>query len=146
MKQEMIMPIGVQPEKQKPKQYHLPVVVRIRRKDGVVVQGCDVYIGRQQTQGGWHLEQSNWYNPFKPDAAMTVEQAIVHYENYIRGEISRDPGRYIPALISMVCHEKPLTLGCWCKDKPTNPCHGDVIVKLCGEVIEELKRKEQAGK
>lgn len=39
-----------------------PKVVRIRRKyeagQSIVLQGCDVYIGRESTQGGWNLSRS----------------------------------------------------------------------------------------
>lgn len=40
-------------------------VVRIRRKGGVVVQDCDVYIGRRMTQGGWNLKDSMFMNPLQ---------------------------------------------------------------------------------
>lgn len=39
-----------------------PKVVRLRRKGGDIVQDCDVYIGRRQTQGGWNLSESEWAN------------------------------------------------------------------------------------
>ena len=35
-----------------------PIVVRPRVKGGVIVQDCDIYIGRKQTQGGWNLKES----------------------------------------------------------------------------------------
>ena len=39
-------------------------VVRIRMERGVVVQDCEVYIGRACNMGGWRLRQSKWANPF----------------------------------------------------------------------------------
>ena len=39
-------------------------VVKLKRKNGKVIQSCDVYIGRTCTMGGWNLPQSKWHNPF----------------------------------------------------------------------------------
>lgn len=119
------------------KQYHLPVVVRIRMSGGQVVQGCDVYIGRRMSQGGWNLQESIWMNPFKvADAGRGT--AIEQYEAYLRQKIAASPIEWYSYLIRLVSVGRPLTLGCWCKDKPEIPCHGDIIVKICGEVILRL--------
>ena len=69
----------------------LPTRVRIRRtkKDGIVT-GCDVYIGRRFTQGGWDLPQSVFANPFKVKTKpsqtgaeyFTREEAIQRYYFY----------------------------------------------------------------
>jgi hypothetical protein len=97
-------------------------VVRIRRRGGKVVQGCDVYIGRRCTFGGWDLQQSKWHNPF------TVEQcngsakvAVERYEAYIKNN---------PVLMASLGELRGKVLGCWCKDQPDNVCHGDVLVRL----------------
>lgn len=39
-------------------------IVHLKRSNGVVVQDCDVYIGRACNMGGWRLSQSKWYNPY----------------------------------------------------------------------------------
>ena len=39
-------------------------VVRLRRKDGIIIQDCDIYIGRKWDLGGWDLKQSEYHNPF----------------------------------------------------------------------------------
>ena len=96
----------------------MTTVVRLKRKGGVVVQGCDVYIGRACFYGGWNLNQSCWANPF------TVKQygdkAIEMYEDYIR----KSP------LINDVFELQNKVLGCWCHP---NPCHGDVLIKILNE-------------
>ena len=62
-------------------------VVRIQRRQGVVIQGCDVYIGRRYTLGGWDLPGSKWANPCKvgmpgiPDVA----SAVLKYWQWIHG-------------------------------------------------------------
>lgn len=99
-------------------------VVRIRRKNNQVVQWCDVYIGRAQNQGGWNLPQSKWHNPFYLNDNGSVASTLQKYERHIRS--NPDLMRAIPELQGKV-------LGCWCKDKPTDPCHGDVLVKLVHE-------------
>lgn len=125
--------------------YHLPTVVKLRIKGGVVVQGCDAYLGRAGgLQGGWcdyiHTA-SEWANPFKKGKDGTLEEVIAKYNAYIREKIRQDPQKWLMYLKNMVSQGRPLVLGCWCKaDKKGNyqaniPCHGDVIVKLCSEAI-----------
>lgn len=120
--------------------YHLPYVVRIKcKKDGTVVTGCDTYVGRACTQGGWRLTTSEWANPFKV-AEEGRGSAIEQYEIYIREKIRSDPTKWLGYLVRMVSFSRALSLGCFCKDKPDIPCHGDVIVKLAGEVIAMLQQ------
>lgn len=119
----------------------MTTVVRIRRKDGKVVQWCDVYIGRVQTQGGWNLAASVWANPYHVKECKTVAEACALYEKYIRGK--PDLMRKLPELDGK-------SLGCWCERKKHcstcgkacatcgHPqCHGDILVKL----IAETKKK-----
>ncbi|KAI8847095.1 hypothetical protein BC829DRAFT_397178 [Chytridium lagenaria] len=40
-------------------------VVCMKRQNGVIVQDCDVYIGRAMYMGGWRLAKSIWFNPFQ---------------------------------------------------------------------------------
>jgi len=93
-------------------------VVRLKRKAGKVVQGCDVYIGRACFRGGWELKKSKWANPFSARSCGGNEVACSKYEKYILGreDLLNDLHEFIGK-----------TLGCWCKP---NACHGDVLVKL----------------
>jgi hypothetical protein len=101
-------------------------VVALRRKDGKIAQGCDIYIGRALTMGGWKLPASPFANPFTIKECKTAEIAVKKYEDYIRGR--QDLLKLLPTL-------KGKVLGCWCK-KPSTPnavCHGDVLIKLLKE-------------
>jgi len=101
-----------------------PTVVKIRRRGGVVVQGCDVYIGRACFRGGWELPQSKWYNPFTVLSSGSAAAAVRSYERYIRDQ---------PDLLESIPELYGKTLGCWCKTAPAVPCHGDVLVALATE-------------
>jgi hypothetical protein len=104
-------------------------VVRLRRKGGVVVQDCDIYIGRRLTQGGWDLPTSKWHNPYavkKTGSVTTAEQAVKLYEEYMRKPEQANLIAALPELVSK-------RLGCWCKNKGHEPCHGDVLIKLLKE-------------
>ena len=126
-------------------EYHVPTVVRIKMKGGTVVQGCDVYIGRKVTQGGWNLAASVWENPYTANKNFPVEHVVAKYDIYIRELIKKNPEQMMYYLKNLVSQGHSLTLGCWCKsDKAGNykdlPCHGDVIVQLCKEMIIILKQ------
>jgi hypothetical protein len=99
-------------------------VVRMQRSGGRVVQSCDVYIGRRWTMGGWDLPQSKWANPFTVKKAGSAAKAVELYEEHIRQS---------PQLLASLAELEGKTLGCWCKKKPTDPCHGDVLVRLVNE-------------
>lgn len=105
-----------------------PKVVRIRRKvnkDGisVVVQDCDVYIGRRCTMSGWDLPDSKWANPF-PAKKYGVEQCLTLYRNYIMTRIESDPITYD---LRELCGK---TLGCWCGTGRDVQCHGNVLIDI----------------
>ena len=110
----------------------LPRVVRIRRRGGRILQGCDCYIGRAVKKGGWNLDASIWANPFQRKPCLPAGSTLLAYERYVRAN---------PILM----HEIPLLagkmLGCWCKP---NPCHGDVLVKLVQEHL-EIEEYEELG-
>lgn len=97
-------------------------VVRLQRKGGQVVQSCDVYIGRRWTMGGWNLPQSKWANPFTARKAGSAAEAVRLYEE---DHLSKRPD-----LLAELGELRGKTLGCWCKKKPSDPCHGDVLVRL----------------
>lgn len=95
-------------------------VVRIRRKGGEIVQGCDIYIGRACSQGGWNLSESKWYNPF-PLSRYSREESLSKYREYILDKIKKDPVTYDLSEL------KGKTLGCWCSPEM---CHGNVLIEL----------------
>ena len=99
-------------------------VVALKRRQGQVVQGCDVYIGRSCFMGGWSLVGSPYQNPFKVGRDGDIEQVLFKYETYIRAQ---------PQLMGRLDELRGKTLGCWCKKTGTEKCHGDVLLKLLGE-------------
>lgn len=99
-----------------------PVVVRMERRGGKVVQEYDTYIGRKESKGGWNLTWSKWANPYRmgPDLP-TPKHVLDKYEAYVRSK---------PELMNALPELGGKRIGCWCKPKP---CHGDVLVKLYKE-------------
>ena len=93
-------------------------LVRLKRRAGVVVTGCDVYIGRRCTMGGWDLPQSRWANPFTIAQCGGAEVAVARYAEYLRSR---------PDLMAAVPTLRGKVLGCWCTP---GPCHGDVLLAL----------------
>lgn len=119
-----------------------PTVVRLRIKGGAIVQNCDVYIGRQQTQGGWNLPTSVWHNPYKVRECKSVDDACRRYEKNIRAD--KQLMLQIPLLYGK-------RLGCWCIGKPKcttcgkpnnrrcghYQCHGEVLIKIACEMLKK---------
>ncbi len=100
-------------------------VVRIKRKNGVVVQGCDVYIGRACNMGGWNLKQSKWRNPFSLKSCNNDRDlCLAKYRAYLESS----------GLIEDIRELKGKVLGCWCKDTSSTPCHGDILAELANEL------------
>lgn len=110
-------------------------VVRLRRRGGEVIQDCDVYIGRRCAQGGWNLPHSKWANPFNVRDVGSAAEAVRLYRAWITGR---------PELLSQIGELKGKRLGCWCKNGPNDPCHGDVLAELANmEGRDETKRKQR---
>ena len=84
----------------------------------MVVQGCDVYIGRQCNMGGWRLPKSKWANPYSIKDSGSAAKAIEKYKEYLLKNSN---------LMSSIEELRGQVLGCWCKP---GPCHGDVLVEL----------------
>src|SRR4029077_4234214 len=80
-------------------------VVKIQRSKGVIVQDCDIYIGRAINRGGWGLPASKWRNQF---------DYLVKYINHL----------YDSDLVNDILELDGKRLGCWCK--PAR-CHGDIL-------------------
>jgi hypothetical protein len=105
-----------------------PRVVKIRRRAGEIVVGCDVYIGYPVRVGGWNLDHGKWANPY---ALSAFGKANLTAEHVAR--INRAYKEYIlstPALLNALHELAGKTLGCWCAPWP---CHGDVLVELFRE-------------
>lgn len=115
----------------------MATVVRLRRKGGVEVVSCDIYIGRRMTMGGWNLPDSKWANPYKVGRDGNLREVLAMYEAHVRA--SRRLMSELPEL-------RGRRLGCWCVG-PRCPecgalrgacghaaCHGDVLVRLLAEI------------
>jgi hypothetical protein len=100
-----------------------PTVVKIKRRGGEVVVGCDIYIGRQCNMGGWRLKRSVWANPFPVGTKHTLDESLFLYEKHVRET---------PDLIARLPELSGKVLGCWCKPER---CHGDVLVLLHREFV-----------
>lgn len=103
------------------KQLVPPTRVKIQRKDNRVIQGCDEYIGRACSRGGWNLPKSKYANPFKL-TDYSREECIKKYEDYARQKFDH--------CVLELCGK---TIGCFCPEN--EPCHGDVLVRLVKEKL-----------
>ena len=65
--------------------------------------------------------QSKWANPYKV-GRFTLDETLVLYELYIRSNLE---------LMNSLKELEGKELGCWCSP---NKCHGDVLVKLFGNL------------
>ena len=105
--------------------------MKLKISGGKVTQDCDVYIGRNQSQGGWKLKKSIWVNPFTVKEH-GLEEAIRFYTEHLKEMIRSDFNLWLPRLLEL----EGRTIGCWCHEKPqvTRPvkitCHGDVIANM----------------
>jgi hypothetical protein len=102
-------------------------VVRIQRKDGQIVQDCDVYIGRRWTMGGWNLPESKWANPY-PVKKYGRDEALRRYVDHLQTR---------PDLLAALPELRGKTLGCFCPinsmeaSTPSNyVCHGQILIDL----------------
>lgn len=97
--------------------------VRIRRQGGQIAQGCDVYIGRACTMGGWNLPASIFANPFVIGKNGSREQVLTKYYNYIINK---------PDLLALLPQLDGKVLGCWCEANIV--CHGDILIYLINQL------------
>lgn len=123
--------------------YFIPTVVCLKAKNnGYIVQDADFRITRKLKQGVWRniiTEDSMWANPFKCHSEEEKPDCLQKYEAYIRKAINDNPQTYFPELYRMVTMGRPATLGCFCKKTGNEGCHGDVIVKIAAEFIQQLR-------
>lgn len=111
----------------------MTTVVHIQRKNGKVVQDCDIYIGRPCNMGGWKLAGSKWANPFKPEGKTKkdYEKCIEKYRKWVLQQ---------PELMESLHELQGKRLGCWCKPLP---CHGDILAVLANELDEKKEEPEE---
>lgn len=117
-------------------------VVHLKRRGGVVVQDCDVYIGRPMYQGGWRLPGSKWANPFRLKAPGDRRRVLDAYRAHVRAD---------PSLLAALPELRGKRLGCWCVEPrclvcggvrardggyPCGhvQCHGQVLIELLAEL------------
>ena len=102
-------------------------VVRMRRKDGVIIQDCDIYVGRKLTMGGWNLPASKWQNIYKVNE-YGLSKALELYEKHVRET---------PELWNSLEELEGKVLGCWCIQKPKQGdpevCHAQILMRLINE-------------
>lgn len=118
---------------------YLPTPVRLRRKGGVVIQDCDIYVGRAQHQGGWHLDSSIWANPYKVAKDGALDEVCTKYYWYVRGR---------PDLMTQLPELYGKRLGCWCDiveqhrpllDRLNRPqCHAEVLMRLAHDQLSRV--------
>ncbi len=77
----------------------------------------DIYIGRQYAE----FEQSYWANPFHIGPDGDRDEVLRKFWNM---------AIHSPVMLSRIRELRDKTLGCWCKDKPRQKCHGDILALL----------------
>lgn len=94
----------------------MPKVVHCKREP------FDAYIGRPTIYGNPFSHKDGTKAAYK---VATVEEAVQKYEEWLMER---------PHLIAIVKRElRGKVLGCWCKVKGDEPCHGDVLLKIANE-------------
>ncbi len=83
-----------------------------------------VFVNKQR----YPPRDSIWYNPYKIGKDGDRNQVIEKYEVYIRERLHREEG-----LKDELKKLKNKNLGCWCAPEP---CHGNVLLKILGEMEE----------
>lgn len=99
-------------------------LVKIQRKNGKIVQGASLYIGRRCTMGGWNLKSSIWYNPYKGNGVGIQYVEYLYNNKKLLNKIDQLGGH---------------TLGCWCY--PDKRCHGEAFVMIYKNTIFFRDRK-----
>lgn len=88
-----------------------------------------VFISKGDKKERFPKQNSMWANPYKVTKECCVDEAVKLYEIYIRKKI-------LDGFISDkdLINLKGKCLGCWCKP---GKCHGDVLIKLINEFVDE---------
>lgn len=89
----------------------------------------NVYIGRKCIvfidNARFPKVDSIWANPFKVSVNESNANVVSKYRTYIVDKLNKKEISY-ESLLEL----KNKNLGCWCKSKNDNPCHGDILVDL----------------
>jgi hypothetical protein len=126
----------------------------MKRERGILLQDCEVYIGRQVSKGGWRLTKSLFANPYIVGKTMIAkhsgetihvldhQDSIARYWNMIvAGKVDLRSFDEITMMRRALPALRGKVLGCWCKKKGDELCHGDVLRYLAdnwgGEVNEK---------
>lgn len=105
----------------------LPTVVRVAYSKDGSTPNFDIYIGRKVCTGPWDLPESKWHNPYKVGSQYSIHESLDLYEKRVRSRLD-----LLHSLNELIGKK----LGCWCKIKPEDKCHGDVLVKLVVEFFD----------
>jgi ribonuclease HI len=99
--------------------------VRIRRKNGVVVQDCDRWTGRRWQRGGWDLPRDDFCNPISVKASGGAAEAVRRYKAYLC--------QTRPDLLRRILDGEldGLRLGCFCE--LDEPCHAQFLCDLAND-------------
>ena len=87
----------------------------------------DVYIGRPGPYGNPYthlIKETTCAEEWKP----TREEAIDAYEHRLRLFLEEDREYMVEHFFKPIAGK---VLGCWCDPQP---CHGDVLIKICKEL------------
>jgi ribonuclease HI len=99
------------------------VAVRIRRENNIIVQDCDLYVGRAVNRGGWDLPRSKWHNPISLKSCdNNATECIRRFRGYLQTR---------PDLMLALPELRGKRLGCWCDDD--SPCHARVLAELANQ-------------
>lgn len=112
----------------------MTTLVKLKAREGVVVQGCDIYIGKEMNMGRWEIPKSPFYNPFKEKGLEGVKKyfhmlVYGHQADKLKLPIGAEiaTGSEAMQLIkSNLYLLQNKVLGCWCD----GVCHGHVLIYL----------------
>lgn len=89
----------------------MTTVVHVRRAP------FDTYIGREWAE----FPASPWGNPFLVGRDGDAETVLRLYREHVLAS---------PALVAALPSLRGQALGCWCRRRGDEPCHGDVLAEL----------------
>ena len=91
----------------------------------------DTYIGRERVQYHFGNPFSHNKNSLAEVVVETPKEACDHFEKWLLGEDWKELEQERRSWILDNLHKlKNKTLGCFCKIKGNEPCHGDVYLKF----------------
>lgn len=94
-------------------------VVKLERRNGVIVNPYDVYVGRECKRRGWNLERSKFANPY----AVGRDGSRADVCRLYIAHLKRNPHLVRDARVEL----RGKVLGCWCKPQA---CHADTLAAI----------------